>query len=402
MTFAEIREMPVFFSGIFDLQWWQLALIALALTHVTIAAVTIFLHRHQAHRALELHPIASNFFRLWLWMTTGMVTKEWAAIHRKHHAKCETVYDPHSPQVLGLNRVLWGGVLLYVKESRIKDTIERYGHGTPDDWLEHNLYSKYQTLGLTIMGTINVSLFGIVPGLIMLLTQIIWIPFWAAGVINGVGHWFGYRDNPTEDASTNIVPWAIWIGGEELHNNHHAFPTSAKFSTQWWEFDVGWVYINILRVLGLARVKHVAPVARLAEPRTRVDEQLLEAVITHRYDVLTHYAKSIKQTFHEELQRLKKASPPEAGRLRKIRHWLMLDERTLLEREHRALIEELGGHSPALQKVVTMRHELQALWSRSMATREQLVAQLQDWCQRAEQSGIAPLVSFSQRLRSYA
>jgi stearoyl-CoA desaturase (delta-9 desaturase) len=390
------------FSGVYDLPWWGLVLVALGLTHITIVAVTLFLHRCQTHHALELHAIPSHFFRFWLWMTTGMVTREWVAVHRKHHAKCETVDDPHSPQVMGINAVLWGGVVLYVRESAIKDTIERYGHGTPDDWLERNLYSKYVLLGLTLMGLTNVLLFGLVPGVLILLTQIAWIPFWAAGVINGVGHWFGYRDNPTEDASTNIVPWAIWIGGEELHNNHHAFPTSAKFSTRWWEFDVGWLYINILRALGLARVKHVVPVPRLAEPKARVDEQLLEAVITHRYDVLTHYAKSLKQTFREELQRLKQASPLEAGRLRKIRRWLLRDERTLLEREHQALIEELGGHSPALHKVVTMRHELQALWSRSMATREQLVAQLQDWCQRAEQSGIAPLADFSRRLRSYA
>jgi len=390
------------FSGFFDLPWWGLVLVALGLTHITIVAVTLFLHRAQTHHALELHAIPSHFFRFWLWMTTGMVTKEWVAVHRKHHAKCETVDDPHSPQVVGINSVLWGGVVLYVRESAIKDTVERYGHGTPDDWLERNLYSKYVLFGLTSMGLINVLLFGIIPGALILITQIAWIPFWAAGVINGVGHYFGYRDNPTEDASTNIVPWAILIGGEELHNNHHAYPTSAKFSAKWWEFDIGWVYINILRALGLAKVKHVAPVPHLVEPKAQVDEKTLEAVITHRYDVLTHYAHSVKQAFRDELQRLKKISPIEAGRLRKIHHWLMTDERMLLEREHRALMQELGGHSPALQKLITMRHELQALWGRSMLTKEQLVAQLQDWCQRAESSGIAPLAGMSKRLRSYA
>jgi len=390
------------FSGFFDLPWWGLVLVALGLTHITIVAVTLFLHRAQTHHALELHAIPSHFFRLWLWLTTGMVTKEWVAVHRKHHAKCETVDDPHSPQVVGINSVLWGGVVLYVRESAIKDTIERYGHGTPDDWLERNLYSKYVLLGLTTMGLTNVLLFGMIPGVLILITQIAWIPFWAAGVINGVGHYFGYRDNPTEDASTNIVPIAILIGGEELHNNHHAYPTSAKFSAKWWEFDIGWVYINILRVLGLAKVKHVAPVPQLIEPKAQVDERVLEAVITHRYDVLTQYAKSVKQAFRDELQRLKKISPIEAGRLRKIHHWLMTDERMLLEREHQALMKELGGHSPALQKLITMRHELQALWGRSMLTKAQLVAQLQDWCQRAESSGIAPLAGMSKRLRSYA
>jgi len=390
------------FSGFFDLPWWGLVLVALGLTHITIVAVTLFLHRAQTHHALELHAIPSHFFRFWLWMTTGMVTKEWVAVHRKHHAKCETVDDPHSPQVMGINTVLWGGVVLYVRESAIKDTVERYGHGTPDDWLERNLYSRYVLLGLTTMGLTNVLLFGLIPGVLILITQIAWIPFWAAGVINGVGHYFGYRDNPTDDASTNIVPIAILIGGEELHNNHHAYPTSAKFSAKWWEFDIGWVYINILRVLGLARVKHVAPVARLVEPKAQVDEQTLEAVITHRYDVLTHYAESVKQAFRDELKRLKPISPIEAGRLRKIRRWLMREERTLLEREQQALLAELGGHSPTLQKLITMRHELQALWGRSMLTRAQLVAQLQDWCQRAEASGIAPLAGMSKRLRSYA
>ncbi len=389
------------FSGVFDLPWWGLVLVALGLTHITIAAVTLFLHRAQTHHALELHAIPSHFFRLWLWLTTGMVTKEWVAVHRKHHAKCETIDDPHSPQVMGINAVLWGGVVLYVRESAIKDTVERYGHGTPDDWLERNLYSRYVLFGLTLTGLSNVLLFGMVPGVLILLTQIAWIPFWAAGVINGVGHFFGYRDNPTEDASTNIVPWAILIGGEELHNNHHAYPTSAKFSTRWWEFDIGWLYINILRLLGLAKVKHVAPVPRFVEPREQMDEQALEAVITHRYDVLTRYGESMKQTFREELQRLKQSEPLEAGRLRKIKHWLMKDERMLLAREREAMLKELQ-HAPALQKLIAMRYELQSLWSRSMFSKEQLIEQLQDWCRRAEESGIASLVGFSKKLRSYA
>ena len=218
------------FAGVFDLAWWGYVLVALGLTHITIVAVTVFLHRHQAHRALELHPVVSHFFRVWLWLTTGMVTKEWAAIHRKHHAKCETAEDPHSPQVLGINRVLWGGVFLYVKEAFNRDTLDRYGHGTPDDWIERNVYSQFAIHGIVLMGALDVLLFGIAPGLLILLTQIVWIPFWAAGVINGVGHFWGYRNWHAEDASTNIVPWGILIGGEELHNNHHAFATSAKLS----------------------------------------------------------------------------------------------------------------------------------------------------------------------------
>ena len=401
MSFVEIRDIPVLFSGIYDLEWWQFALISLALTHVTIAAVTIFLHRHQAHRALELHPIASHFFRFWLWMTTGMVTKEWASIHRKHHAKCETVDDPHSPQILGINRVLWGGVLLYVKESRIKDTIERYGHGTPDDWIEHNLYSKYQTLGLTIMGTINVSLFGIVPGLIILLTQIIWIPFWAAGVINGIGHYFGYRNFDCADASTNIVPWGILIGGEELHNNHHTYATSAKLSNKWYEFDIGWMYICMMQAFGLATVKKIAPTAKMAGAKAVADADMLQAVIANRYEVLATYAKSLRATYSEEVAKLRQNSPQDAEMLGRFKRWVIRDHKTLAAPQQQQLAEALAK-SKSLETVYSMRQELSALWERSSASKEQLLKDLQDWCQRAEASGIRQLEEFSLRLRCYA
>src|SRR3954462_7355601 len=318
-----------FFSGVFDLPWWGYVLAALALTHVTIAAVTIFLHRCQAHRALELHPIPSHFFRFWLWLTTGMVTKEWAAIHRKHHAKCETVEDPHSPQVYGINRVLWGGVFLYVKESYNKETMERYGHGTPDDWLERHIYSRFSVLGLTIMGATDLILFGPIPGALILVTQIAWIPFWAAGVINGIGHFWGYRNWSTEDASTNIGPLGILIGGEELHNNHHAFASSAKLSNKWYEFDIGWMYIRILEMLGLAQVKKVAPMPKFAAAKAAIDAKTLQAVITHRYDVLAKYAKSLRATYAEELKKLRAFAPQDAHLLKSLKRWLHLDEKTL-------------------------------------------------------------------------
>ncbi len=348
------------FSGVFDLPWWGHVIVALVLTHITIIAVTLFLHRHQAHRALDLHPAVSHCFRLWLWLTTGMVTREWAAIHRKHHARVETPEDPHSPRTLGINRVLWGGVFLYVTESHNRETIERFGHGTPDDWLERNVYSKFNLLGLTLVGLADVVLFGIVPGTLILLTQIVWIPFWAAGVINGIGHYWGYRNSSTPDTSTNIVPWGILIGGEELHNNHHAFITSAKLSSKWYEFDIGWMYIRMLETLGLAKVKRVAPVPRFAAPRLIPDLQTLQAVITHRYDVLAKYAKSLQRIGAGE------------------------------------------QHAHALQTMHAMRRELMALWERSTASKEQLVRRLQDWCWRAEASGIQPLVEFSKRLRCYA
>jgi len=387
------------FSGVFDLPWWGYVLAALALTHVTIASVTIYLHRCQAHRALELHPIASHFFRLWLWMTTGMVTKEWAAIHRKHHAKCETAEDPHSPQIVGINRVLWGGVFLYVKESHNAETMERYGHGTPDDWLERNVYARFQVLGITLMGAADLMLFGVIPGLLILLTQIVWIPFWAAGVINGIGHFFGYRNYDCADASKNIVPWGILIGGEELHNNHHAFAASAKLSNKWYEFDIGWLYIQILSALGLAKVKKVAPIPRFAAPKATADAQTLQAVITNRYDVLSRYGASLKRIYAHELERLDHWSH-EAETLKRFRDALLRMQH--LSEAERARLGDALKKSRMLATALAMRQELIALWERSNASKEQLVRQLQDWCRRAETSGIQPLVDFSQRLRSYA
>jgi stearoyl-CoA desaturase (delta-9 desaturase) len=389
------------FLGVFDLPWWGYVLVALALTHVTIVSVTIFLHRHQAHRALALHPLASHLFRLWLWLTTGMVTREWAAVHRKHHAKCDTADDPHSPQVYGINRVLWLGVFLYVKEARKAETLERYGHGTPDDWLERNLYSRFQVVGIVLTGAADVLLFGIVPGGLILLTQVLWIPFWAAGVVNGVGHYWGYRNWPTPDWSTNIVPWGVLIGGEELHNNHHAFPTSAKLSYKWFEFDIGWMYIVILEALGLARVKHVAPMPHVAPPKPAVDPVTLQAVIAYRYDLLARYGGALRLAWAGELRRLRERAPDDARLFARLGRWLGRDEKTLREAERKAMAEALPK-SPLLQTMVSMRRELAAIWGRSSATREQLVGRLQDWCGRAEASGIGPLKELAERMRSYA
>jgi stearoyl-CoA desaturase (delta-9 desaturase) len=388
------------FSGLLDLPWWGYIVAALVLTHVTIAAVTIYLHRCQAHRALELHPLIAHFFRFWLWLTTGMVTKEWAAIHRKHHAKCETVEDPHSPQVYGINRVLWAGVFLYVKESFNKETLERYGHGTPEDWIERNLYTKSPIYGVSLALAVNLLVFGVVPGLLIWLTQIAWIPFWAAGVINGIGHFFGYRSYGVADASRNIVPWGIFIGGEELHNNHHAYASSAKLSTKWYEFDIGWMYIRTLELFGLATVKKVAPKPRFAQPKPAADLDTLHAVITNRYDVLSRYAKSVKRTYADEIERLRHWSPGDAEVLRSLRRALLRGQ--AVAGAERARLSEALKNSRALATAIAMRDELAALWERSSASKEQLLKQLQDWCHRAEASGVAPLVDFSHRLRSYA
>ncbi len=301
--------------GIVDLPWWGYLAIALALTHITIAAVTIFLHRHQTHRALDLHPAISHFFRFWLWLTTGMVTKEWVAIHRKHHARVETADDPHSPQIHGIGRVLGAGVLLYTRESRNRETIEKFGRGTPDDWIERHVYSGCPTCGLVLMGFADVAVFGIGPGSLIFGIQMIWIPFWAAGVINGIGHYWGYRNFPVEDASTNIVPWGILIGGEEFHNNHHAHPTSAKLSSAWYEFDIGWMYIRILETLGLARVRRVALAPRFSTGKTACDADTVKAIVTHRYHVLAQYHRSVGDTWRREIGRLRRdaATPSRDG-----------------------------------------------------------------------------------------
>lgn len=384
------------YSGVFALPWWGYVLVTLALTHVTIASVTIFLHRHQAHRALDLSPLPSHFFRLWLWLTTGMVTKEWAAIHRKHHAKCETPDDPHSPQIYGINRVLWGGVFLYVKEAWNQETLKRYGHGTPDDWIERHLYTPWHKLGIVLMLAIDVFLFGALPGALIWIVQMIWIPFWAAGVINGIGHYWGYRNFNCADASTNIMPWGILIGGEELHNNHHSFATSAKLSSRWYEFDIGWMYIRVLCVLGLAKVKKLAPVPKIVAPRSEVDSATLQAVIDNRYDVLARYAGSLKNLYREELARFQdKAS------FKGLKRWLEFDMQQIPE-DWRQRLDALLARSHNLATLYAMRAELTAVWNRTNATREQLVVDLQNWCQKAEASGIQQLQELSIRMRSYA
>ncbi len=386
------------YTGLLDLPWWGYIAAALGLTHITIAAVTIYLHRHSAHRALDLHPIVSHFFRFWLWATTGMTTKAWTAIHRKHHAKCETVDDPHSPQIFGIQRVLMTGAELYRVEGSNKDTLEHYGHGTPDDWLEKNVYGVHDRYGIGSMLVINTILFGPI-GITIWAVQMMWIPFLAAGVINGIGHWWGYRNFQSEDASTNVVPWGILIGGEELHNNHHAYATSAKLSNRWYEFDIGWMYIRILEIVGLATVKKIAPRVRLVSTKTQCDVDTLQAVITHRYDVVTRYARSLRVTCATEMQALKARAVSVDGA--RLKRWLNIDAAALPETE-RAERAQVISQSKVLSTVYTMRDELAGVWQRSTATKEQLVHTLEDWCHRADNSGIVPLQEFSKTLRCYA
>jgi stearoyl-CoA desaturase (Delta-9 desaturase) len=383
--------------GVLGAAWWQTMLVALVFTHITIASVTIYLHRHSAHRALDLHPIPSHFFRFWLWMSTGMVTKEWTAIHRKHHAKCEHEGDPHSPVVFGIKRVFFEGSELYRAEAKNLDTLERYGHNTPDDWVERNLYTGRSRLGVSLMLIINVALFGAL-GLTVWAIQMIWIPITAAGIINGIGHWWGYRNFEAADASTNVSPWGILIGGEELHNNHHTYPTSAKLSVKPYEFDIGWMYITILQSLGLAKVKKLPPKMAYGDIKPVADEKTLEAVIANRYEVMAGFARELRAACKREMEALQ-GPRGDASVLEAARRWLHRDDDKVPASVRPQLAQARAEH-PVLDKMVTMREELRALWSSTNATRDQLSRDLQAWCRRAEESGIAALRDFSIQLRS--
>jgi stearoyl-CoA desaturase (delta-9 desaturase) len=390
-------------SGLTGASWWQVLAFTLIATHITIAAVTIFLHRAQAHRALELGPVPAHFFRFWLWLTTGMVTKEWVAIHRKHHAKCETADDPHSPQVRGIDTVLWTGSELYRAEARNQETISKYGHLTPNDWIERNLYARFETVGVSLMLIIDLALFGAI-GAAVWAVQMLWIPITAAGIINGIGHWWGYRNFEAPDASTNISPWGIVIGGEELHNNHHTYPTSAKLSVKPFEFDIGWMYIRIFETLGMAEVRKTAPQLKLGVARPVADGKTLEALITNRYELMARYANELKRAVAAELAHLRAQGAENSARWKAMiqaRHWLHRDAERIPQGV-KASLDEAVGSSPKLAKLVAMREELRGLWTRTNVSAEQLVADLQAWCRQAEDSGIAALQEFSVKLRAAA
>lgn len=383
-------------NGLLDLSWWQVLLTALALTHVTIVSVTVFLHRAQAHRALTLHPVIAHFFRFWLWLSTGMITREWVAVHRCHHARCETAEDPHSPQVLGIERVMWQGAELYREASRRPELVERFGHGTPDDWLEQHVY-RGRSLGIVLMLFIDVLLFG-VPGVAVWAVQMIWIPFWAAGVINGLGHFWGYRNFASPDAATNVSPWGIIIGGEELHNNHHAFPGSAKLSAKWWEFDIGWVYIRLLSALGLAQVRRVALKPMIDGSKSQIDMDTLKAVVVHRMQVLANYA-------HEVVKPVAEAELCRGGGhgkklARQARRLLNSDEQRM-DGAARERLQQILDKSQVLATVHQYRAQLRAIWERTATNQEALLQSLQDWCREAESTGIKSLEDFSRSLRGY-
>lgn len=386
-------------NGLLDASWWQVVLATLALTHITIVSVTIFLHRAQAHRALDLHAIPSHFFRFWLWLTTSTVTKQWVAVHRKHHAKCETAEDPHSPVAHGIKKVLLEGRELYAVEAANLETQKKYGHNTPDDWLERNLYTPRNNWGPIAMLLIDIALFGAI-GITVWAVQMLWIPVFAAGIVNGLGHFWGYRNFEAPDASTNISPWGIIIGGEELHNNHHTYPTSAKLSVKPFEFDIGWGYIRALELMGLAKVRKVAPRLKLGEIKPQADAKTLEAIVANRYELMAGYAREVRLACGTELDRLKaNGQESAAAKLKSVRKWMDRDE-SLVPSNLRAQLEQARLASPQLDKLIQMREELRALWTRTNVSAEQLVADLQSWCQRAEASGIAALQEFSRKLRA--
>ena len=384
-------------DGVLDFNGWEILLVGLGLTHITIVAVTVFLYRAQAHRGLDLHPAISHFFRFWLWMTTGMVTSEWVAVHRRHHARCETEEDPHSPQILGLNKVLWEGAELYRNTADDAELVARYSRGTPDDWLEKHVYSALRWQGVGLMLVINFVLFGAL-GVALWAVQMIWIPFWAAGVINGVGHYWGYRNFESPDAATNIAPWGILIGGEELHNNHHAFPSSAKFSVRWWEFDLGWFYIRLFSVLGLAKVRRVAQQPRIDDAKTIVDMDTVKAVVTHRMHVLARYARDVvKPVTTLELCRDERSCRKLARQARR----LLVREESRLDARSKARLAHLLAESQALATVHQYRKRLQEVWERTATSQEGLLRSLQDWCRQAESTGVQALEDFSRSLRGY-
>ena len=387
-------------EGLIVLPWWGYLIVALILTHITIVAVTIYLHRYQAHRALDVHPAISHFFRFWLWLTTGMITKEWAAVHRKHHAKVETPDDPHSPRQFGIRTVMWQGAELYRKESKNPETTEKYGHGTPNDWLERNLYTRHSGKGIALMFVIDVALFGPI-GITIWATQMIWIPIFAAGIINGVGHYWGYRNYEVSDASTNIVPWGILIGGEELHNNHHTFGSSAKFSSKWWEFDIGWLYIQMMKALGLARVKKIPPELTCDSAKQHIDIDTVKAVITARFLVMAQFAREVMQHVHrEELKKADRADRESWALLKRARR-LMVREAGLLDEASHQWLDKALETNGTLKTVYDMKQKLQDIWQRSAATQEHLRQALQEWCREAEATGIEALRHFSQKLRTY-
>jgi stearoyl-CoA desaturase (Delta-9 desaturase) len=383
-----------FLYGILGLSFWGYVIVAICMVQFTIMGVTLYLHRDATHRSLDLHPALRHVFRLWLWMSSGMITKEWVSVHRKHHARCETPDDPHSPVIFGLKKVLLEGAELYQVQARNGDTLEKFGRGTPDDWLERNLYAKYRNLGIISMVILDLVLFG-VPGIIIIAIQMLAMPLLAAGVINGLGHHTGYRNYECPDAATNVLPWGFIVGGEELHNNHHAFPSSAKFSSRSWEFDIGWMWIQMLSFVGLAKVLRVAPKPAV-DPASHVNLETVRAVIVNRMHVLRAYTSSVTlPVFKAELQAAR-------GNLTRRVKTLLVRQPVLLDDKSHAKLNEVLASNQMLKTVHDFRERLQVLWSGGHMSNDKLLQHLKEWIAQAEASGIKALQDFAASLRGYA
>jgi len=385
--------------GLLQFGWGTLALYLLVATQLTIFSVTLYLHRSMAHRGVDFHPLIAHMFRFWTWLTTSMVTKEWVAIHRKHHAKCETEEDPHSPVQKGIRTVFWRGVELYREARAQRDDIEKYGKGCPDDWIERHLYTPYATMGPTLLLFISFALFGF-AGVAVWAIQMLWIPFWAAGVVNGLGHWWGYRNFVTDDTATNLTPWGLWIGGEELHNNHHAFPSSAKFSLRKWELDIGWVAIKACQALGLAKVLRVAPSLNVRPNVPAPDGDTLKALLAIRFQAMTDYQRDVlKPALREEARaagaKLRALLP------RKLRKGLVDDGRWL-KPDAQQQLQSWVAQRPRIRTLVEQRARLAAVLEARGQTAADTLHQLQAWCHEAEASGVRALQEFSARLKGYS
>ena len=368
----------------------------LAVTHVTIVSVTVYLHRHSAHRAVDLHPGLAFFFRAWLWLTTGMITKEWTAVHRRHHATTETEEDPHSPQVHGLCAIFWRGTEYY-RAGSTPETLAKYGRGTPDDWWERNVFVAHPYLGIGLMGAVDLALFGSV-GLIIWATQMLWIPIFAAGVINGVCHHTGYRNFETPDAAKNVLPWGILIGGEELHNNHHTYPNSAKLSVKPWEFDIGWAWIRLFAACGLAKPRSTGPVVARQHGKAHIDLDTVWGVLNDRFRVMARYAEHVVAPLAK--QELARADASARQLLKRAGRVLCREEIMVGERERRD-IKAIVESSPLLKTIYEKRLELNAVWAKRGGSSEDLLKALRDWCAAAESTGIAALGEFVRELKSY-
>ncbi|MBD9370737.1 fatty acid desaturase [Xanthomonas sp. XNM01] len=386
-------------GGLLAPGWWGMLLVLLAFTQLTIFSVTLYLHRSQAHRGVDFHPAVAHMFRFWTWLTTSMITREWVAIHRKHHAKVETEDDPHSPQFKGIGTVFWRGVELYREARTDRPSIAQYGKGAPEDWIERHLYTPHANLGPVALLLINGVLFGL-PGVALWAIQMAWIPFWAAGVVNGLGHWWGYRNFESADTSTNLTPWAVWIGGEELHNNHHAFPSSARFSMRRWEFDIGWAAIKAMETVGLARVLRVAPSLDIRPNITVPDTETLRALLSHRFQAMTDYQRNVlKPALREEAAaagaKLRQLLP------RRMRRGLVDDGRWL-KPDAREQLRDWVAQRPRILTLVEYRARLSALLEARSHDAAERLRQLQAWCHEAEASGIRALQEYSARLKGYA